>query len=59
VTRTRSEIKGFNGSGFAALLRERNDTAQAIVGVRPVDDESKDPGEKHVDAIVWEPEEAK
>jgi hypothetical protein len=60
VTRTRSKIKGINGSSYAALLRERNDTArQAIVGVRPVNDKSKDPGEKNVDAIVWEPGEAK
>jgi hypothetical protein len=60
VTRTRSKIKGINGSGYAALLRVRNDTArQAIVGVRPLNDKSKDPGEKNVDAIVWEPGEAK
>lgn len=60
VTRTRSKIKGINGSGYAALLRERNHTAlMAIRGVRPVGDECKDPGEKNVDAIVWEPGEAK
>jgi hypothetical protein len=60
VTRTQSKIKGINGSGYAALLRERNDTArQAIRGVRPVEDESKDAGEKNVDAIVWEPGEVK
>jgi hypothetical protein len=60
VTRTRSRIKGINGSAYAALLRERNATArQAIVGVRPVEDESKGPGEKNVDAIVWEPREDK
>lgn len=59
VTRTRSRIKGINGSAYAALLRERNATArQAIVGVRLVEDQSKDPGEKNVDAIVWEPREA-
>jgi hypothetical protein len=59
VTRTRSKIKGINGSGYAALLRERNNTAcQAIVGVRPVN-QSAVPGEKNVDAIVWEPGEAK
>lgn len=58
VTRTRSKIKGINGSGYAALLRERNETArQAIVGVRPV--ERTDPGERNIDAIVWERREDK
>jgi hypothetical protein len=59
ITRTRSKTKGINGAGYSAIVRQRNDTArQAIVGVRLVD-ESKDPGDKAVDGLVWERREPK